>query len=237
VVGRQSASDFQSDRGGDLGLYVQPADGSGTAQRLTTAEQGTEHVAQSTFPDGSVLLFDETKSNRTLLKTYSFKDQAIAAYAGIQSTMPTGAVFSPGGRWVAYALRESGQPYSAVFVQPYPATGAKFQISANNEDGHHQVWSLDGKELFYTPGPGTIFHAVRVETSTPGFSFGPVSPFARSFVNMPPSSERPFDIAKNAKSDPVILGLTSNTADPSREQQMELRVVLNWIEEVKARVK
>jgi eukaryotic-like serine/threonine-protein kinase len=228
---------FQSDREGDLGLYAQAADGSGTAVRLTTADKGTEHVPQSVSPDGLILLFDETKDRRTSLKAYSFKDKSISSYANILSTLPTAAVFSPNGRWVAYTMRDEGQSLSTVFVQPYPATGAKYQISPNAEDGHHQVWSRDGKELFYTPGPGTIFTAVSVNTTAPAFSFGSTPAFARMFLNMAPVFERPFDIARNAKGDPVILGLTANTADPSREERVELRIVLNWIEELKARVK
>ena len=36
---------------------------------------------------------------------------------------------------------------TTVFVQPYP-TGALFQVSKSTEDGHHQAWATDGKELF-----------------------------------------------------------------------------------------
>lgn len=120
--------------------------------------------------------------------------------------MPSGAVFSPNGRWVAYTSRDEGQSLAAVIVQPYPATGAKYQISPSSEDGHHAIWARDGKELFYTPGPGTIFNAVRVDTTSPAF-------------------------------EPVILGLTANTTDPTREERIELRIVLNWVEELTARVK
>jgi eukaryotic-like serine/threonine-protein kinase len=228
---------FQSDREGDFGLYAQPADGSGAAVRLTRAETGVDHIPQSASPDGLVLLFDETKNSRTSLKTYSFKDKSVSAYAGIQLNVPSGAVFSPNGRWVAYTSRDEGQSLAAVIVQPYPATGAKYQISPSSEDGHHAVWARDGKELFYTPGPGTIFNAVHVDTTSPAFSFGPAPTFARMFLNQAPSTERPFDIARNAKGEPVILGLTANTADPTREERIELRIVLNWVEELKARVK
>ena len=228
---------FQSDREGDLGLYSQPADGSGAAVRLTKADKGVEHIPQSTSPDGSVLLFDETRSNRASLKAYSFKDKSSAGFGNVQSSVPTGALFSPNGRWVAYTSRDEGQSLAGVIVQPYPATGAKYPISPNTEDGHHAVWSRDGKELFYTPGPGTIFGAVSVVTTAPAFSFGPAPAFARVFVNQGPLTERPFDTALNAKREPVILGLTANTTNPSREERNELRIVLNWVEELKARVK
>ena len=38
---------FQSDRENDPGLYWQQADGTGTAQRLTTPDQGTTHIPES----------------------------------------------------------------------------------------------------------------------------------------------------------------------------------------------
>ncbi len=41
---------FQSDREGDLALYWQSADGTGSAQRLTKAEPGTSHVPDAWSP-------------------------------------------------------------------------------------------------------------------------------------------------------------------------------------------
>src|SRR5262249_20400630 len=35
--------------------------------------------------------------------------------------------FSPDGRWLAYMSEESGSP--EVFVEPFPATGARWQVS------------------------------------------------------------------------------------------------------------
>ncbi len=231
---------FQSDRGGDLGLYMQPADGSGTAVRLTKPGPQFAHVPQSTSPDGEVLLFDEvqdTRTNRVALMIYSFRDKTIKPFADLTSIWSTGAMFSPNGRWVSYAQRNPGTPRSTTYVQPYPPTGVQRQVSPVNEDGHHQVWSRDGKELLYTPGPGTVFDEVAVTLTPASISFGPGGSFARSFVNLPPSYERPFDISRNAKGEPVIIGLTPSIGDLSRPVRIENRVVLNWFEELKARVK
>ena len=81
-------------------------------------------------------------------------------FNGARSTRPMNAVFSPDGRWVAYGSDESGT--DAVYVQPFPATGAKYQIS-RGDVGHHALWSRDGKQLFYIPGPGR-FVVVNVTT-------------------------------------------------------------------------
>ena len=227
---------FQSDREGDLGLFVQAADASGSAVRLTTAGKDAAHVPLSASPDAAVLLFDETRNNQTSLMAYSFRDKTTTPYGGIKSMLPTGAAFSPNGRWVAYAMRAEGRLLSALFVQPYPATGAVVPISPNTEDGHHPIWSRDGKEILYTAGPG-LFVALAVNTAGPTFSFGPAPAFTRNFANLPPSNERPFDTWKNAKGELVIVGLSASGMDPSRPERIENRVVLNWFEELKARVK
>lgn len=48
---------FQSDRDGDLGLYWQRADGTGTAERLTKPNKGTSHFPDSWSPRGDRLAF------------------------------------------------------------------------------------------------------------------------------------------------------------------------------------
>ena len=85
-------------------------------------------------------------------------------------------MFSPDGRWVAYASQQ-GRPLSAVYVQPFPPTGAtKYQISKNADDGHHPMWSPDGAELLFGLGTGsTSLNAVRI-TTQPSFMVGEAMP-------------------------------------------------------------
>jgi dipeptidyl aminopeptidase/acylaminoacyl peptidase len=52
---------------------------------------------------------------------------------------------SPDGRLIAYQSDESGRNH--VYIQPFPATGAKWQVSTAG--GTHPKWRRDGKELFY----------------------------------------------------------------------------------------
>lgn len=117
--------------------------------------------------------------------------------------------------------------------QPFPATGAKYQISTSAEDGHHQVWSADGRELFYTPGPGPLLSAVRV-TTAPAFSFAPGEPVVRPFANNAPTSARTFDVAGPGVR---FLGLTAPGGVDNSAFRTETSVVLNWFEELKTRVK
>ena len=53
--------------------------------------------------------------------------------------------FSPDGKWVAYTSNESGR--QEVYVQSFPVSGAKFQISSGG--GREPHWRKDGTELFY----------------------------------------------------------------------------------------
>jgi Tol biopolymer transport system component len=224
---------FQSDREGDLGLFWQRADGVGAAERLTTPNKGVAHEAQSASRDGRWLLMDQTADAKTSLMVLSFKDGSVTPFGGVVSTRPTGAIFSPDDRWVAYSTRDDTPITSnVVFVQPFPATGAKVQVSSNTEDGHHQVWSSDGKELYYTPGAGYRLTAVTV-TASQGFAFGPAPAVARLFVNQSPSVTRTFDVARDGKRFLGLLSPDALDADPSARP--EIRVVLHWFEELKAR--
>ena len=51
---------FQSEQDGVAGVFRQRVDGSGTAERLTTADTGAAHVPQSASADGAHLLFCTT---------------------------------------------------------------------------------------------------------------------------------------------------------------------------------
>ena len=222
---------FQSDREGDLALFSQRADGTGTAERLTKPDKGVAHVAQSASPDGAVLLIDHVSDGKTTLMTRSLKDGTLVPFGGVESTIPTGAVFSPDGRWVAYSAREVAGLSNIVFVQPFPATGAKSQVSANAEDGHHQSWSSDGRELFYNPGPNLPMTGVSV-TTTRGFAFGAAPAVSRSFLGLAPTLQRPYDTARDGKR---FLGLTSTDQANPAANSNQIQVVLNWFDELRAR--
>jgi dipeptidyl aminopeptidase/acylaminoacyl peptidase len=55
------------------------------------------------------------------------------------------ARLSPDGRWIAYNSNESGG--FEVYVQPFPPTGVKWQVSKGG--GQQAQWRQDGAELFY----------------------------------------------------------------------------------------
>ena len=75
------------------------------------------------------------------------------------------ARLSPDGRWMAYVSNETGS--FEVYVQPYPATGTKWQISKGG--GVQPQWRRDGRELFYV-APDKKLTGVAVRT---GSDFAP----------------------------------------------------------------
>jgi eukaryotic-like serine/threonine-protein kinase len=65
--------------------------------------------------------------------------------------------FSPDGKWLAYMSTESGKP--EVYVEPIPATGARWQVSTNG--GAQPHWRSYGRELLYLGADGLLM-AVRL---------------------------------------------------------------------------
>jgi serine/threonine-protein kinase len=225
---------FQSDREGDLGIFWQRADGTGAAERLTKADQGTSHVPESWAPDSKRFLFEVTKGSNVSLWAFSLDDDKKAMpFGGVQSGTPITAAFSPDGRWVVYHSDETGR--DAIYVQPFPATGAKYQVPKNDpsQNDHHPVWSSDGRELFYIPAFGALA-AVSV-TTQPSFAFGNAVPVPRKFTggntNSAPSNEREYDVTPDGKIiGPTLASAQTQTGTPTAP---EIRVVLNWLEELK----
>jgi Tol biopolymer transport system component len=216
---------FQSDRDGAPGIFWQPVDG-GAAERLTTADPGTWHVPESWSQRGDVFLFGVVKGSQTSLWTFSVRDRKGSPFGDVVSMeFPTDAVFSPDGRWVAYQSGEAGSGEATTYVQPYPPTGAKFQIGR----GGRPVWSPDGKQLFFIPAPSQ-FMAVSV-TTEPTFAFTQPVAVSRRFGLAPPASPRPYDILPDGRI--VAVAPAGQSGGPGAT---EIRVVVNWFEELKAKV-
>jgi Tol biopolymer transport system component len=221
---------FQSDRENDSAVFWQRADGTGTAERLTKPEQGTVHVPESWSPDGRYVLVGVTKGSNFSLWTLLLQDKTMAPFEGVQSTAPINATFSPDGRWVAYQSTETGM--SQIYVQPFPPTGAKYQISKTNGNSIYPLWSRDGKELFSIPAPRQ-FVAVSV-TTKPSFAFSNPTTMARSvFIDGGPPTVRNYDAARDGR---IMAVIPAAQVQSEAARAPQIQVVLNWFEDVKQRV-
>ena len=226
---------FQSDRAGDRGIFRQRADGSGVAERLTTAAPGEQHVPESWSPDGRHLSFGAGPADGlgSALWMLTLSDRTTTAFGGVSSTGPIGSAFSPDGKWLAYGIATASDVANVnrgVFLQPFPATGAKYQVPRQIVD-FHPVWSRSGSGelVFSVAATAGLMAAVRVTTAG-GVTFGTPLRFPASVGGDRVASEpRAWDILPDGR----FIGIASTTDDAVRGS---MRVVLNWFEELKQRV-
>lgn len=207
---------FGSNRNGPRNLFWQPADSSGTAERLMTADQ--IQVASSWSSDGQALLFEQTGPG-TGYDVWTYRTSDHKTQPLLQSRFnEIDPRFSPNGHWMAYASDESGR--YEVYVQPYPGPGGKWQISTDG--GTEPVWARDG-ELFYRNGEKLM---VVQTTASPTFSAGtPKMLFEGRYAIY--QSLPDYDVTPDAQR-----FLFLNTGD---EAPAEISVVVNWTQDLKQR--
>jgi Tol biopolymer transport system component len=150
---------FASNRRGAFNLYQKAADGSGHEEPLV--ESNDSKWATDWSLDGQYIAYSEstleTGSDVWILPL--FGDRKPVPFVRGRWNEFDGA-FSPDHRWIAYVSDESGR--EEVYVQPFPATGAKWQISANG--GTKPRWSRNRKEIFYL-APDSKLMAVDVQSN------------------------------------------------------------------------
>jgi len=219
---------FRSDRDGE-GLYWQAADGSGVAERLSTAEKYTYHSPLGWTPDAKTLAFYVASptgggSVWTLNLDGDRKPKPLVVSTTVLSNIRR-ISFSPDGQWIAYSSNEESN--FSVYVQPYPPTGAKYKISTIGA-GDSPVWSHDGKELVFSSGTGLKF--VDVQTK-PAFSSSEPKPLP---ITIELTQGRPYDITQDGKT--FLVMQRPNETTSSEKPVLQINVVLNWFRELQERV-
>ncbi len=218
---------FQSDRDGDAAIFWQPVDGR-PAERLTTPRPGESHEPEDWSPKGDTLLFSVKRGSDVSLWMLSMRDRKATPFGDVHSSIRTGAVFSPDGRWVAYASFVASR--RTIYVQPFPATGDTYQLPQGAGEPKHPRWSPDGTQLFYNPGPGQ-FESVSV-TTRPTFGFGNRVAVPRPFPGAAPLTRRPYDITPDGR---FVSAIAAGQSASGRPMAPRIEVVLNWFEELRTR--
>jgi serine/threonine-protein kinase len=216
---------FQSDREGDLGIFWQRADGTGAVERLTKPEKGEGHIPDSFSPDGQHLSFTAIQGGVASVWVLSLRDRKTTLFAEAPSTRAEASVFSPDGRWLAYCVPTepaTGQP--EIYVQPFPANGAKYQVAS----GFEPVWSSGGKQLFFVVR--TSVWAVVNVSAQGGLTFSAAAPVPTGDVISSRFGPRNQDILPDGRFVAVV------APSQGRFDTTQIEVVLNWFEEVKQRV-
>ena len=205
--------------GSDRDLYRTASDGSGVAE-LAYGAPGPQWEGVW-MPDGLAMVVREiaTETNGDILLVGVDPPEDPQPLVNTDFDERSAAL-SPDGRWLAYRSNESGR--NEIFVRPIPGPGGKRQVSDGG--GTEPLWSHDGREIFYRGADGN-FYSVAMRTSptlsvgrrTILFEDGYTGNMSRTNYDQHPTTGQ-F----------VMVQGTDTTSD--------LVIVLNWYEELKARM-
>ena len=140
---------FVSNRdGGVQNVYRKNSAGVGEDELLLKTQY--LKIIDDWSPDGRYILYEESdpknKFDLWILPLFGDHPKPMR-FLGTPFNERAGT-FSPDERWIAYESDESGT--YQVYVQSFPASGRKWQIST--KQGFSPRWSHDGKTLFYDAG-------------------------------------------------------------------------------------
>jgi serine/threonine-protein kinase len=227
----------------DAGIFWQPADGSGLPERLTTPPKGFYDFPESFSSDGKVMSFVRAKAplvgNSWGIWTMRLDttERKPEVFFDLPDSNEFGSSFSPDGKWIAYASNADPNPKNpatrfAIYVQPYPPTGVKYEITQTG--GAWPIWGAGGHELIYRlAGANGLSPRLNVVTITTN----PV-PMNSSEKILPVSNVQPLinyrEYDAIPRTDRLLIVLPP--AAPTGNPQRQIHVVLNWTEELKARV-
>ena len=208
---------YSSTQGGNLNLYWRIADGSSAPERLL--QSLNELRASSISPDGKLLAYTErhpeTGHDIWILPLNGERTPRPVLRTPFQERLPS---FSPDGEWLAYESDEPGR--SQVYVMRFPDGRDRRQISVDG--GTEPLWSTDGRELYFL-NSGVLMVA------SPG-SGSRLAPPKRLF-------QYAFGAGLNGRKYAVRPdGRFVTVAHGNTEPIREIRLILNWFEDLKARV-
>jgi len=143
-------------------------------------------------------------------------------------------VFSPDGKWLAYAIG-TNSPSTAdvnrgIFIQPIATDSTKQQVPRQVVDFHPVWWK---SELVFTAAATAgLMTSIPVITDSPARFGAPVQFPATVTGDRLSRDRRAWDIMPDGR----VIGIVSDADNAARSATTELRVVLNWFEELKQRV-
>jgi serine/threonine protein kinase len=232
---------FTSRRTGEIGLFSQAANGTGTAERLLQLDR--QNVALPAIsPDGKQVLLRYVESGSSYVL---IADLETAQHRGQTPPGPRGnarpllktefeeynAEISPDGRWLAYQSNSSGA--FEVYVQPFPdVESGRWTVSAAG--GAEPVWSRDGRELFYRAPDGAVMHVsispgTTWKASAPTQLFATTSHAASGAGIFRSALSRTYDISPDGQR---FLMLKSEETPAQVSRAPRLVIVQNWFREL-----
>ena len=125
------------------------------------------------------------------------------------------ARFSPDGKWVAYASRESGT--DQVYVTSFPSPTIKYQVSAKS--GVAPRWRGDGRELYFLDGDDALV-AVAVSGKKSGLLLGAPQVLFHPPIFPAPWDRNSYDVHPDGTK--FVINAVSQTNDS------DLVILTNW---------
>ena len=220
--------------GGNPNLYEQAADGTGAPERLTTVPGN--QFPTSISQDGSRIVLFGTGPLSTILYSVLLdpgKRNAEPLVKGPSTYF--GGELSPNGHWLAYHSNESGE--FQVYVRPFPNVDSG-RVPISTKGGTRAAWARNGRELFYLDQSGFLT-SVPVQVKDGVFTAGaPVKILDRQYYagfSALGLDLRAYDVAPDGQRF-LMIKEAAAFAPPSNVSPLSMMVVLNWFEELKARM-
>jgi serine/threonine-protein kinase len=213
---------FTSTRAGAADLYRQSADGTGVVQPLPKSSAGLDLTSIAADGTRGVGFSAGTSPNIVIL--------ALGERPRIDPLIATKGItrnpeIAPNGRWLAYESNESGR--FQISVRPFPnVDGGWWQVST--QGGTKPLWAPSGRELFYIDDDGylTMVPVQTVDT----FAFDKPSRLLQTRYFSGPVG-RTYDVSSDGQRFLMIKDAAGGSAPPP-----SMVVVLNWLDELKARL-
>ena len=200
-------------------IFEKAVDGSGGEEALV--ERPLIQLPQAWSPIGRTLAFTETPDGG--LRLLSLEGERTE-----QEWLRTPAIerelqFSPDGGWIASSSNPLGR--FEVYVRSLDGDVIR---TITTEGGGAPRWSRDGRELFYRSG--NTMYAVEVSTDGGFERFGPPTPLFEGPYRWSFNNIASYDVTSDAQRF-LMIALGQSDAEDT-----QLHVVLNWFEELTARV-
>jgi serine/threonine protein kinase/Tol biopolymer transport system component len=203
---------------GTRDLRRQLTDGSGRDQAIAGTAL-TDYPA-TISPDGEQLLFVRLSPKASGdIYTVSLRGDGDPKPVLVTDSYEGSAKLSPNGRWLAYSSNDSGK--MEVYLRPFPSPDKRWQVST--QGGTQPIWNSNGREIFYRSDNKMIAVSLSLQGDEPTLS-PPVVLFDQAYEYGSGITIPNYDVSADGQQFLMVKG---------RAGASQLRIVLNWFEELK----
>ena len=216
---------FGSSRAGRSRIFSISASRTGEAEQIAQID-GSDIIPMSLSKDGKTLFFQQFISGNGNIGMLSMNGDHTPKLLLQEEYQERSPQISPQGDWLAYSTNESGHP--EVYIHSFPDVDGGREELVSTNGGAKPLWSLDGKELFYSNLSDELM-VVTVETD-PDLKLGkPQKLFdIGQYLG--------YDIDPDGKRFLMIKGVEETEDDSAQGGPRKIVVVTNWFEELKEKV-